>query len=75
MWAGIALLIVVGMVHLIEAPEYFEDATYLGPCSSPPSLGPSWQQSAFLSLVVEEFFVVLCAVTITDKSEEFSTTV
>ena len=30
MWAGIALLIVVGMVHLIEAPEYFEDATYLG---------------------------------------------
>ena len=30
MWAGIALLIVVGMVHFIEAPEYFEDATYLG---------------------------------------------
>ena len=30
MWAGIALVVVVGMVHLIEAPEYFEDATYLG---------------------------------------------
>ena len=30
MRAGIALLVVVGMVHLIEAPEYFEDATYLG---------------------------------------------
>ena len=30
MWAGIALLVVVGMVHFIDAPEYFEDATYLG---------------------------------------------
>jgi hypothetical protein len=29
-WTGIALLVVVGMVHLIEAPEYFEGATYLG---------------------------------------------
>jgi len=29
-WVGIALLVVVGMVHLIEALEYFEDTTYLG---------------------------------------------
>lgn len=30
MWAGISLIAVVGLIHLIEAPEYFEEATYLG---------------------------------------------
>jgi len=28
--AGIALILVVGVVHLIEAPEHFQDAAYLG---------------------------------------------
>lgn len=30
MWAGILLIAVVGLIHLISAPEYFEFATYLG---------------------------------------------
>lgn len=30
MWASIALIVVVGIIHLIETPEYFEVATYLG---------------------------------------------
>jgi len=29
-WAGIVLIALVGLIHLIEAPEYFEEATYLG---------------------------------------------
>lgn len=29
-WAGIALIVIVGLIHLIEAPEYFEEAVYLG---------------------------------------------
>src|SRR3982751_3533200 len=29
-WAGISLIAVVGLIHLIEAPEYFEEATYVG---------------------------------------------
>lgn len=29
-WASISLIAVVGLIHLIEAPEYFEEATYLG---------------------------------------------
>jgi hypothetical protein len=29
-WAGIALIAVTGLLHLIEMPEYFEAATYLG---------------------------------------------
>lgn len=28
--AGIALILVVGLIHLVEAPEYFEVATYVG---------------------------------------------
>lgn len=30
MRAGIVLLIVAGFIHVIESPEYFEEATYLG---------------------------------------------
>ena len=29
-WAGIALIAATGLIHLIEAPEYIEFATYLG---------------------------------------------
>ena len=28
--AGILLIVVVGLIHLIEAPEYLEEATYVG---------------------------------------------
>jgi len=30
-WAGISLIAVVGLIHLLEAPEELEEATYLGP--------------------------------------------
>jgi hypothetical protein len=30
MWAGIVLIALVGLIHLVEAPEYFEEVTYLG---------------------------------------------
>src|SRR4051812_39900877 len=30
MWAGIVLIALVGLIHLVETPEYFEEATYLG---------------------------------------------
>jgi hypothetical protein len=30
LWAGILLIAVVGLIHLIESPEHFEAATYLG---------------------------------------------
>ena len=30
MWSGIALIVIVGVIHLLETPEYFEAATYLG---------------------------------------------
>lgn len=108
------------MVHLIEAPEYFEDATYLGVLFLANFAGailaaagiykgswswgwglgaivaagafagyvisrtgglPGLDETGFLepmgilSLVVEGLFVFLCAVTITGKSEEFSTPV
>ena len=29
-WLGIALIIITGLIHLIEAPESFDDATYKG---------------------------------------------
>ncbi len=29
-WAGIALIAATGLIHLIESPEYFGFATYLG---------------------------------------------
>lgn len=29
-WFGIILIIVTGIVHFIEAPEYFDDAAYMG---------------------------------------------
>jgi len=29
-WAGIALIIAVGLIHLIGAPDSFDDATYKG---------------------------------------------
>lgn len=29
-WVGIALILIVGLIHLIEAPDYFEVATYVG---------------------------------------------
>lgn len=30
MLAGIVLIALVGLIHLVETPEYFEEATYLG---------------------------------------------
>jgi hypothetical protein len=30
-WVGISLIAVVGLIHLIEASEELEEATYLGP--------------------------------------------
>lgn len=30
MWADISLIAIVGRIHLIEATEHFEEATYLG---------------------------------------------
>jgi hypothetical protein len=29
-WAGILLIMVVGLIHLVEAPEHLEEATYVG---------------------------------------------
>ena len=29
-WAGVSLIAVVGLIHLIEAPEYLEEAAYVG---------------------------------------------
>lgn len=29
-WAGIALILATGLIHLIEAPDSFEEATYKG---------------------------------------------
>ncbi len=29
-WAGIVLIVLAGLVHLVESPEYFGFATYLG---------------------------------------------
>lgn len=29
-WFGIMLIIVTGIVHFVEAPEYFDDAAYMG---------------------------------------------
>lgn len=29
-WAAITLMAIVGLIHLLEAPEYFQVATYLG---------------------------------------------
>jgi len=30
MWAGIVLVALIGLIHLVEAPEHFETATYVG---------------------------------------------
>lgn len=30
MWMGIILIALIGLIHLVEAPEYFEVATYVG---------------------------------------------
>lgn len=29
-WTAITLLVIVGLIHLLEAPEYFQEAAYLG---------------------------------------------
>jgi len=29
-WAGILLIVALGLIHLLEAPEELEEATYLG---------------------------------------------
>lgn len=29
-WAGVALVAIVGLIHLIEGPEYLEETTYVG---------------------------------------------
>lgn len=29
-WLGIILIVITGIVHFIEAPEYFEEAAYMG---------------------------------------------
>ena len=30
MWTGIVLIALIGLIHLVESPEYFEATTYLG---------------------------------------------
>ncbi len=30
MWAGILLIFATGLIHLIETPHHFEEATYVG---------------------------------------------
>lgn len=29
-WTGITLMAIVGLIHLVEAPEYYSEAAYLG---------------------------------------------
>lgn len=29
-WLGVILIVVTGIIHFIEAPEYFEEAAYMG---------------------------------------------
>lgn len=29
-WAGIALILITGLIHLISTPHHFEEATYVG---------------------------------------------
>lgn len=29
-WLGIILIVIIGIIHFIEAPEYFDEATYMG---------------------------------------------
>lgn len=29
-WLGIILIVITGIIHFIEAPEYFDEATYMG---------------------------------------------
>lgn len=29
-WLGIRLIVITGIIHFIEAPEYFEEAAYMG---------------------------------------------
>lgn len=29
-WTGVALIAIVGLIHLVEGPEYLEEATYIG---------------------------------------------
>lgn len=30
MWAGIILIFIIGVIHLMEMPEYFAEAAYMG---------------------------------------------
>lgn len=53
LWAGIALIALTGLIHVVEAPEYFESATYLGLSFVANALGAAlaaygiWQQRAW----------------------------
>lgn len=29
-WLGIILIVITGIIHFMEAPEYFDEATYMG---------------------------------------------
>jgi hypothetical protein len=29
-WTGVALIVIVGLIHLIEGPEYLEETAYVG---------------------------------------------
>jgi hypothetical protein len=42
--AGIALILVVGLIHLIDAPEDLEEGSYLGFCFWPTSSARSWRR-------------------------------
>jgi hypothetical protein len=41
-WTAITLMAVVGLIHLLEAPEYFQLATYLGALFLASALGAAF---------------------------------
>ena len=44
MWAGILLIMALGLTYLLEAPEELEEATYLGLLFLVTLVGQSWRQ-------------------------------
>jgi hypothetical protein len=43
-WAGILLIVALGLIHLLEAPEELEEATYLGLLFLANVGGAVWRQ-------------------------------
>jgi hypothetical protein len=43
--AGISVIVIVGLIHLIDAPGDLQEAPYQVICSWPPSSGRSWRRS------------------------------